>query len=200
MTLSPPSPAFACAPGGREAQAPPLTARNAESPVAVVSLLLGRRRKPRHWLLATHGDPGGLAARLLGTLAEFAASAGSTQARAGDWASPDPANSTRTQTRSKAIAKAGASPRTESGPELLLQRAFSDCPVLTGPAPPIEASYRYRLSLPSGRLASASLACWRRYTPGGAWQRRCGPMGLARFLEHHGTEPKQSGDSTPALR
>ena len=70
-----------------------------------------------------------------------------------------------------------------------MQRAFSDCTALERPDPPSEASYRYRLSLPSGRLASASLACWRRYAPGGAWQRRCGPMGLAHFLDHHGRQP-----------
>jgi oligopeptide/dipeptide ABC transporter ATP-binding protein len=39
----------------------------------VVSLLLGRRREPRHWLIEAHGDPAGLAARLQASLAELQA-------------------------------------------------------------------------------------------------------------------------------
>jgi len=204
------------------------SAQSPDSPIAVVSLLLGRRREPRHWLIAAHGDPAGLAARLQGTLAEYAAAASPgtspyantatsataqstpkaapnttanaparAEVGAGQWTSPNPAPGARSQTsslarstaRSQASSQAGASPRTESSPEHLLQRAFSDCTALERPDPPSEASYRYRLSLPSGRLASASLACWRRYSPGGAWQRRCGPMGLAHFLDHHGRQP-----------
>jgi hypothetical protein len=126
----------------------------------VVSLLLGRRREPRHWLIKADGDPAGLAARLQAPLAAFSPSA-------------------------------RAAPRTKTGPDHLWQRAFSDCTALTKPDPPSEASYRYRLSLPSGHLASASMACWRRYSPGGPWQRRCGPMSLATFLRHYGAPPDQ---------
>ncbi len=121
----------------------------------MVSLLLGRRREPRHWLIKADGDPAGLAARLQAPLAAF---------------SPF----------------ARAAPRTKTGPDHLWLRAFGDCTALTKPDPPSEASYRYRLSLPSGRLA-----CWRRHAPGGPWQRRCGPMTLATFLRHYGTPPEQ---------
>ena len=126
----------------------------------MVSLLLGRRREPRDWLIKADGDPAGLAARLQAPLAAFSPSA-------------------------------RAAPRTKTGPDHLWLRAFGDCTALTKPDPPSEASYRYRLSLPSGRLASASIACWRRYAPGGPWQRRCGPMTLATFLRHYGTPPEQ---------
>ena len=173
----------------------------------MVSLLLGRRREPRHWLIEAHGDPAGLAARLQHTLAEFAANpspsanaatntstnaTASAEAGTEERASPEPANGARTQAGSIASSPAGANPRGESSPGQLLQRAFSDCTALDRPDPPSEASYRYRLSLPSGRLGCASLACWRRYGPGGAWQRRCGPMGLAHFLAHHGRQPAQT--------
>ena len=195
------------------------SAQSHHSPIAVVSLLVGRRREPRHWLIAAHGDPAGLAARLQGTLAEYAAATStspfsntatsataqstpnaapnttaSAPARAELRASSNPATGARPQAMvqarstasSQARSRAGANPRAESGPKQLLQRAFSDCTTLDRPDPPSGASYRYRLNLPSGRLASASLACWRRYSPGGAWQRRCGPMGLGPFLDHHG--------------
>ncbi len=171
----------------------------------MVSLLLGRRREPHHWLIAAHGDPAGLAARIQGALAEFAPAAStatspftntatSATARAElgarEGASPTPANGASPPTSSKARSTASSKATTKTGtspsPKQLLQRAFSDCTTLDRPDPPSGASYRYRLNLPSGRLASASLACWRRYSPGGAWQRRCGPMGLGPFLDHHG--------------
>ena len=261
MSTAKAAPAPACAPKGGAPEPPPepakttakaadktavtptaaqTSAQSPDSPIAVVSLLLGRRREPRHWLIAAHGDPAGLAARLQGSLAEYAAAASpgtspfansatsataqstpqaapnttanaparapsraeaGAEVGAGQWASPNPAPGARSQTSSlarstarstassQASSQAGASPRTESGPEHLLQRAFSDCTALERPDPPSEASDRDRLSLPSSRRASASLACWRRYAPGGAWQRRCGPMGLAHFLDHHGHQP-----------
>ena len=138
------------------------------SPIAVVSLLLGRRRAAHHWLITAHGDPTGLAARLQG-----------------------PLEGARTTGSSTTSSKAGAVPRAESGPDCLWQRAFSDCTALAKPDPPSEASYHYRFSLPSGRLASASVACWRRHGPGGPWQRRCGPMALATFLRHYGSPPER---------
>ena len=192
LPTAPAAPASAFAPGNGEPEPNPQPARTTTqtspkptpSPIAVVSLLLGRRREPRHWLIEAHGDPAGLAARLQASLAEGATSSGpwangSARAPAGAEAS--------------ANAQAGAKPRAPSNPEQLLQRAFSDCTALERADPPSEASYRYRLSLPRGRLGWASVACWRRYGPGGAWQRRCGPMGLAPFLAHHGRRPTQSG-------
>ena len=164
------------------------------SPIAVVSLLLGRRRAARHWLIAAHGDPAGLAARLQGRLAPVAPSDGAAspaQVGIGGWQRPGPAKGARTKTSAHTSSPAGAVPRAESGPSCLWQRAFSDCTALAKPDPPGEASYHYRLSLPSGRLASASMACWRRYAPDGPWQRRCGPMPLATFLRHYGPPPDQ---------
>ena len=164
------------------------------SPIAVVSLLLGRRRAARHWLIAAHGDPAGLAARLQGRLVPVAPSDGAAspaQVGIGGWQRPGPAKGARTKTSAHTSSPAGAVPRAESGPDCLWQRAFSDCTALAKPDPPGEASYHYRLSLPSGRLASASMACWRRYAPGGPWQRRCGPMPLATFLRHYGPPPDQ---------
>ena len=164
------------------------------SPIAVVSLLLGRRRAARHWLIAAHGDPAGLAARLQGRLVPVApsdAAASPAQVGIGGGQRPGPAKGARTKTSATTSSPAGAVPRGESGPDCLWQRAFSDCTALAKPDPPGEASYHYRLSLPSGRLASASMACWRRYAPGGPWQRRCGPMPLATFLRHYGPPPDQ---------
>ncbi len=164
------------------------------SPVAVVSLLLGRRRAARHWLIAAHGDPAGLAARLQGRLAPVAPSDGAAspaQVGIGGWQRPGPAKGARTKTSAHTSSPAGAVPRAESGPDCLWQRAFSDCTALAKPDPPSEASYHYRFSLPSGRLASASVACWRRHGPGGPWQRRCGPMALATFLRHYGSPPER---------
>ena len=187
-----PTPTFASGSRDRETarSTAPWSAKAGDGPIAVVSLLLGRRRAARHWLITAHGDPAGLATRLQGPLAPFAPSAcAATRAQVGigGWDSPGPANSARTTGSSKA----GAIPRAESGPDGLWQRAFRDCTALTKPDPPSEASYRYRLSLPSGRLASASVACWRRYSPGGPWQRRCGPMTLATFLRHYGSPPER---------
>ena len=199
MPTAPAAPAFAFTPRGRDPEpargtAQP-SAKTGASPIAVVSLLLGRRRASRHWLIAAHGDPAGLAARLQGRLVPVAPSAFATspaQVGLGGWESPGPAIGARTTGSTTTSSKAGAVPRAESGPDCLWQRAFSDCTALAKPAPPSEASYRYRLSLPSDRLASASVACWRRYSPGGPWQRRCGPMTLATFLRHYGSPPDQS--------
>ncbi len=198
LPIAPAAPAFAFAPRGRDPEPARGTAqpsaktgaKTGASPIAVVSLLLGRRRASRHWLIAAHGDPAGLAARLQGRLVPVAPSDGAAspaQVGLGGGESPWPTKSASTTTSSKA----GAVPRAESGPDCLWQRAFSDCTALTKPDPPSEASYRYRLSLPSGRLASASVACWRRYSPGGPWQRRCGPMTLATFLRHYGSPPER---------
>ena len=92
MSAAKAAPAPACAPKGGAPEPAKTTAKAADktaviptaaqtsaqspdSPIAVVSLLLGRRREPRHWLIAAHGDPAGLAARLQGSLAEYAAAA-----------------------------------------------------------------------------------------------------------------------------
>ena len=161
----------------------------------MVSLLLGRRRMWRHWLIAAHGDPAGLAARLQGRqvpVTPFDCAASRALVGIGGWQSPGPAIGAGSKANANTSPTAGSVPRTETSPECLWQRAFSDCAALAKPDPPSEASYRYRLSLPSGRLASASLACWRRYTPGGPWQRRCGPMRLTTFLEHYGAQARQS--------
>ncbi len=205
------------------------TAHPPASSIAVVSLRLGRRREPRHWLLASQGDPAGLAARLQGSLAAFTATApsgngndssssplasvttsapatttpratpplgtgaaSSATAAAGPGSSLPPGPGARPQNSSQArttTTTTTTGPLAAGDPELLLAWAFRDGTVLARADVPDEASYRYQLSLPSGRLASASLACWRRYSPGGAWQRRCGPMGLAPFLAHHGRPP-----------
>ncbi len=203
LPTAPAAPASAIAPRGRDPEPARSTAqpsakteaKTGASPIAVVSLLLGRRRASHHWLITAHGDPAGLATRLQGPLAPFAPSAcaaSPAQVGLGGWESPGPAKGARTKTSANTSSKAGAVPRAESGPDCLWQRAFSDCTALAKPDPPSEASYRYRLSLPSGRLASASVACWRRYSPGGPWQRRCGPMTLATFLRHYGSPPEQS--------
>ena len=42
-----------------------------------------------------------------------------------------------------------------------------------------QAAYHYLIRL---RARGASVSCWRRYGAGIGWQRRCGPMHLARFL------------------
>jgi len=198
LPTAPATPTSPLAPGSRDQDAArstaPESAKTGSSRIAVVSLLLGRRRASHHWLITAHGDPAGLATRLQGRLAPFAPSTcaptsppTSAQVEIGGWGSPGPVNGAGTTTSSKA----GAVPRAESGPDCLWQRAFSDCTALAQPEPPSEASYRYRLSLSSGRLASASMACWRRYSPGGPWQRRCGPMSLATFLRHYGAPPDQ---------
>ena len=172
LPTAPATPTSTFAPASRDQEAArspaPWSAKAGHGPIAVVSLLLGRRRAARHWLITAHGDPTGLAARLQG-----------------------PLEGARTTGSSTTSSKAGAVPRAESGPDCLWQRAFSDCTALAKPDPPSEASYHYRLSLPSGRLASASVACWRRHGPGGPWQRRCGPMALATFLRHYGSPPER---------
>ena len=208
MPIAPAAPASAFSPRGRDPEPARGTAqpsaktgaktglKTVASPIAVVSLLLGRRRAAHHWLIAAHGDPAGLAARLQGRLVPVApsdAAASPAQVGIGGGQRPGPAKGARTKTSATTSSPAGAVPRGESGPDCLWQRAFSDCTTLAKPDPPSEASYRYRLSLPSGRLASASMACWRRYAPGGPWQRRCGPMDLASFLRHYGTPPGQPG-------
>lgn len=192
MPTAPATPTSSVAPGSRDRDTArstaPWSAKAGDGPIAVVSLLLGRRRAALHWLITTHGDPLGLATRLQGPLAPFAPSAcAATSAQAGIGGRDSPGSANGASTSSKA----GAVPRAESGPDGLWQWAFRDCTALTKPDPPSEASYRYRLSLPSDRLASASVACWRRYGPGGPWQRRCGPMTLATFLRHYGSPPEQ---------
>ena len=199
LPTAPATPTSTFAPASRDQEAArspaPGSAKAGHGPIAVVSLLLGRRRAAHHWLITAHGDPTGLAARLQGRLAPVAPSDGAAshaQVGIGGWQRPGPANGARTTGSSNTSSKAGAVPRAESGPDCLWQRAFSDCTALAKPDPPSEASYHYRFSLPSGRLASASVACWRRYGPGGPWQRRCGPMALATFLRHYGSPPEQS--------
>ena len=191
LPIAPATPTSTFAPGSRDEDAArstaPWSAKAGDGPIAVVSLLLGRRRASHHWLITAHGDPAGLATRLQGPLAPSACAATSAPAGIGGRDSPGPANSASTTTSSKA----GAVPRADSGPNCLWQQAFRDCTALAKPDPPSEASYRYRLSLPSGHLASASMACWRRYSPGGPWQRRCGPMTLATFLRHYGSPPER---------
>jgi hypothetical protein len=44
----------------------------------------------------------------------------------------------------------------------------------------LRASYRYLIQL---RPGGAALSCWRRYPEGIGWQRRCGPMPLALFVQ-----------------
>ena len=172
LPTAPATPTSTFAPASRDQEAArspaPWSAKAGHGPIAVVSLLLGRRRAAHHWLITAHGDPTGLAARLQG-----------------------PLEGARTTGSSTTSSKAGAVPRAESGPDCLWQWAFSDCTALAKPDPPSEASYHYRFSLPSGRLASASVACWRRHGPGGPWQRRCGPMALATFLRHYGSPPER---------
>jgi len=193
LPTAPATPTSPLAPGSRDQDAArstaPWSAKAGHGPIAVVSLLLGRRRASHHWLIAAHGDPAGLAVRLQGRLvpvAPSACAASPAQVGLGGWESPWPTNGARTTGSTTTSSPAGAVPRAESGPDCLWQRAFSDCTTLAKPDPPSEASYRYRLSLPSGRLA-----CWRRHAPGGPWQRRCGPMTLATFLRHYGTPPEQ---------
>ncbi len=43
--------------------------------------------------------------------------------------------------------------------------------------------YRYLLCLPASRRDGIRVSCWRRYPEGLGWQRRCGPMPLAAFVE-----------------
>ena len=50
-------------------------------------------------------------------------------------------------------------------------------------APQPEPLYRYLLCLPAARCDSTRISCWRRYPEGLGWQRRCGPMPLAAFVE-----------------
>jgi len=212
------APASSRSPWSWQPQPPPGPAKTTTSSIAIVTLRLGRRREARHWLIASHGDPAGLAARLRKALAELASAANRsfspgpnaapptlagapTRAEVGAEvpASPDPGTSARPQARSIAPAKTTAKAPTQArvhpwgntGPEQLLQRAFHDCTTLERPARFSQANYHYQLSLPSGRLVSASMSCWRRYAPGGAWQRRCGPMRLTAFVEHYGAQPRQ---------
>ena len=48
---------------------------------------------------------------------------------------------------------------------------------------PSEPVYRYLLCLPAGHRDPTRISCWRRYPEGLGWQRRCGPMPLAVFVE-----------------
>ena len=171
-------------------------------PIAIVSLLLGRRREPRHWLIASHGDPAGLAARLRQALAaahQTARSPTSDQSEAGAGGTAHLQAPGSAKTRAKPKPKPGAAvlAPTNASADHLCHRAFADCAAIRPSSHQgnlghlVEASYRYQLSLPSGRWASASLACWRRYAPGGPWQRRCGPMRLTAFLEHYGAQPSR---------
>ena len=53
-------------------------------------------------------------------------------------------------------------------------------------------AYRYRLTLHGLRRPRVMLQCWRHHPPPLGWQRRCGPLPLARFLHHclpHSPQP-----------
>ena len=53
----------------------------------------------------------------------------------------------------------------------------------------VQASYRYLIQL---RPHGAALSCWRRYPEGIGWQRRCGPMPLAQFVQRFSAPQRAS--------
>lgn len=75
-------------------------------------------------------------------------------------------------------------------------RSWRDWLAVLAPLPPLPAAepgaspekkpapvYRYLLCLPAARRDAIRISCWRRYPEGLGWQRRCGPMPLAAFVE-----------------
>lgn len=72
-------------------------------------------------------------------------------------------------------------------------RSWREWLAVLAPLPPLPGTeptadqptplYRYLLCLPPGRRDSPRISCWRRYPEGLGWQRRCGPMPLAAFVE-----------------
>ncbi len=74
-------------------------------------------------------------------------------------------------------------------------RSWREWLAVLAPLPPLPAPepganpedpaplYRYLLCLPAGPGQQARISCWRRYPDGLGWQRRCGPMPLAAFVE-----------------
>ena len=65
---------------------------------------------------------------------------------------------------------------------ILAERPCSNAP----PPPAALASYCYRIQW-HGR--GSQVCCWRRYPDGLGWQRRCGPMPLARFITRFAPKP-----------
>ena len=76
------------------------------------------------------------------------------------------------------------SPATQLGPDdpLRFAEPLRSIDRLVSDAPAINFDYRYLLRLVSPQSQRLSVACWRRYSGGLGWQRRCGPMPLERFL------------------
>ena len=90
----------------------------------------------------------------------------------------------------QAIAALLAAPLCSTG---LPARSWREWLAVLAPLPPLVNTqphadqpaplYRYLLCLPPSRRDTIRVSCWRRYPEGLGWQRRCGPMPLAAFVE-----------------
>ncbi|MFM7636191.1 MAG: hypothetical protein ACKO6F_08735 [Cyanobium sp.] len=82
-------------------------------------------------------------------------------------------------------------------------RTWREWVAVLAPLPPLSTSqghpgqpapfYRYLICLPPGRRELPRVSCWRRYPEGVGWQRRCGPMPLAVFVQRFSVGAQAAG-------